>query len=556
MGGSFSGWGAWILGGLAVIAVAIAGFFLLRPPAPPEVPPQSVVPAPDPEPSPEPAPQPDAAPEPSPEPEPAPETEPAPEPAPETEPDAAPEPATETEPAPEAQPAPETEPEPDAAPEPASQPEAEAPPPLAPDFDIVRIRPDGGALVAGRAEPGARISVLVEGEEMVETLADRGANFVAMFSLPPSGNDRVMRLEATLDDGERLVSTRSVIIEGVAMPEVVAEAAPAPQPAPAPTPERAPETAPEPEAAPAPVPEAAPQPSAGPDPAPAPEGPVASSPEPEPAPTPTTEPEPAPAPSPAPEPAPTPATEPAPAPQTPAAPQAPAAPQVAEVAPGGATGVETAADAQPGEAPPALPPGPVVATEAPPAPQPAPEPAAPRVLLAGPEGITVLQDPGPAPPLSIDTISYDATGEVALAGRGAGEETVRIYLDNAPVRSARVGPDGQWRVPLPGVDTGVYTLRVDSIAPDGAVTSRVETPFKREEPEVLEAAGKQAAEAVASGRKLAAVTIQPGHTLWAIAEDRYGEGIQYVRIFRANRDLIRDPDWIYPGQVFTLPDAD
>jgi nucleoid-associated protein YgaU len=124
------------------------------------------------------------------------------------------------------------------------------------------------------------------------------------------------------------------------------------------------------------------------------------------------------------------------------------------------------------------------------------------------------------------------------------------------VRSARVGPDGQWRVPLPGVDTGVYTLRVDSIAPDGAVSSRVETPFKREEPDVLAAAEQQAAEAVAVGRMISAVTIQPGHTLWAIAEDRYGEGVQYVRIFSANRDQIRDPDLIYPGQVFTLPDAD
>ena len=185
----------------------------------------------------------------------------------------------------------------------------------------------------------------------------------------------------------------------------------------------------------------------------------------------------------------------------------------------------------------------------------APEPAAPRVLLAGPEGITVLQDPGPAPPLSIDTISYDETGEVALAGRGTGDQTVQVYLDNAPVRTAKIDAEGRWRVPLPGVDTGVYTLRIDSIAPDGAVSSRVETPFKREEPEVLAAAEETAAKAVAAGRTISAITIQPGHTLWAIAEDRYGEGLQYVRIFRANRALIRDPDLIYPGQVFTLPDG-
>jgi len=40
----------------------------------------------------------------------------------------------------------------------------------------------------------------------------------------------------------------------------------------------------------------------------------------------------------------------------------------------------------------------------------------------------------------------------------------------------------------------------------------------------------------------------------AISREHYGEGILYVRVFEANRDRIRDPDLIYPGQVFALPD--
>ncbi|MCP4820208.1 MAG: LysM peptidoglycan-binding domain-containing protein [Shimia sp.] len=50
------------------------------------------------------------------------------------------------------------------------------------------------------------------------------------------------------------------------------------------------------------------------------------------------------------------------------------------------------------------------------------------------------------------------------------------------------------------------------------------------------------------------VTVQPGSTLWAIARDRYGEGTMYVQVFEANKDKIRDPDLIYPGQVFTIPE--
>ncbi len=50
------------------------------------------------------------------------------------------------------------------------------------------------------------------------------------------------------------------------------------------------------------------------------------------------------------------------------------------------------------------------------------------------------------------------------------------------------------------------------------------------------------------------VTVQPGYTLWGIAKRNFGHGILYVQVFEANRDKIRNPDLIYPGQVFTIPD--
>jgi nucleoid-associated protein YgaU len=101
---------------------------------------------------------------------------------------------------------------------------------------------------------------------------------------------------------------------------------------------------------------------------------------------------------------------------------------------------------------------------------------------------------------------------------------------------------------VPDITPGIYTLRVDEIDAAGRVSSRVETPFKREAIAVLEEASAQAE------GPITAVTVQRGDTLWAIARDRYGEGPLFVRVFEANRDAIRDPDLIYPGQVFDLPD--
>ena len=49
------------------------------------------------------------------------------------------------------------------------------------------------------------------------------------------------------------------------------------------------------------------------------------------------------------------------------------------------------------------------------------------------------------------------------------------------------------------------------------------------------------------------ITVQPGFTLWGIARENFGDGVLYVQVFEANKDKIRNPDLIYPGQVFTIP---
>ncbi|NHQ73383.1 LysM peptidoglycan-binding domain-containing protein [Roseovarius gahaiensis] len=175
------------------------------------------------------------------------------------------------------------------------------------------------------------------------------------------------------------------------------------------------------------------------------------------------------------------------------------------------------------------------------------------VLLSDESGVRVLQPPAApeaAPDVmssvALDAITYSDEGEVVLSGRGSGDGFVRVYLDNQPVASSRIATDGGWRSDLPQVESGVYTLRVDEVDADGNVTSRVETPFKREDRSLVDAQEDAAPAA-------RAVTVQPGNTLWEISRNRYGEGPMYVRIFEANRDRIRDPDLIYPGQVFTVP---
>lgn len=180
-------------------------------------------------------------------------------------------------------------------------------------------------------------------------------------------------------------------------------------------------------------------------------------------------------------------------------------------------------------------------------------PPAPDLLVADADGVRMLPRAadGPLGPdqVTMDVIAYDAEGGVAVAGRAASGGVVRVYLDNAPLVDADVAGDGHWQVELPEVASGDHTLRIDHLTETGAVAARLETPFRREPPELLAALAPEGGDTPVSR-----MTVQPGNTLWGIARENYGAGMLYVKVFDANRTAIRDPDLIYPGQVFTLPE--
>ncbi len=399
----------------------------------------------------------------------------------------------------------------------APQPEVAVPAPevLRPTFDTFRHGRDGSAVVAGTAPGAAEVAVLVDGAEVARAAVDRSGRFAALFTLAPAPQARAMVLRAHQPDGSGIDSAASLVIAPMLAGSL---------PPPGPVPEAAvAAAAPEPAA---PPPEAAPAPAAAPSPtevaAAGPEAVVA-----------------APAPAIPAQPQPAPAAAPAPGPQN--------APPVAAVTP------DPAAPLAGPPAAPAVPAPPeVAAIPAPPSPRPdpAPAPVQPANLLVSDSGVSVLR-PTPDLAMVIDSISYSSAGAVQVAGKGGAGALVRLYLDNVAQFDTLADDFGAWAGTLPPVTPGIYTLRADQIDPAGKVLARSETPFLREAPEALAAVAARAETAGAAPAEV--VTVQPGYTLWGIARQTYGEGVLYVKVFEANRDQIRNPDLIYPGQVFALP---
>jgi nucleoid-associated protein YgaU len=162
----------------------------------------------------------------------------------------------------------------------------------------------------------------------------------------------------------------------------------------------------------------------------------------------------------------------------------------------------------------------------------------------------VLQRPEPASPtasvpdkgavLSMDAVEYDDQGRLLLSGRARPGARVQIYIGNEPVGTATANAAGGWSAVATRAATSRHTeLRLDQLAEDGHVVQRLTLPLARATPAQL-AAGQS-------------YIVQSGNSLWQIARRTYGNGVRYVIIYAANMGQIRDPERIYPGQIFKLP---
>ncbi|PBC18592.1 MULTISPECIES: LysM peptidoglycan-binding domain-containing protein [unclassified Mesorhizobium] len=236
----------------------------------------------------------------------------------------------------------------------------------------------------------------------------------------------------------------------------------------------------------------------------------------------------------------------------------------------------------------------------------APAPAAPAPAVAGAAPAT----PPAAvaePKIVVEAVEIDGN-KIFVAGLADPGRKVRAYANDILLGDALTSPDGHFLVEATrDIPVGSYTIHVDGLDADGVkVVARAAVPFEREPGEAVAAvapagtkpadakpaetkpAASAAAEAPAAPAPAApaapaaeapavvaattppsdvpeavapklehadgAVIIRRNDTLWRISRRVYGHGVRYSTIYLANQDQIRDPDHIWPGQVFKVPE--
>lgn len=138
--------------------------------------------------------------------------------------------------------------------------------------------------------------------------------------------------------------------------------------------------------------------------------------------------------------------------------------------------------------------------------------------------------------LTIGSVDY-ADNRLSASGKAPAGARLRIYLDGTALGDVTADTAGQWRLPPhpAHLAAGQHKVRADELRADGKVEARVEVAF------------------TSGGEARLSVTVVEGNSLWRIARSHYGKGAAYTLIYQANKAHIRDPNLIYPGQVFTLP---
>ncbi|WP_421982542.1 LysM peptidoglycan-binding domain-containing protein [Roseibium sp.] len=172
---------------------------------------------------------------------------------------------------------------------------------------------------------------------------------------------------------------------------------------------------------------------------------------------------------------------------------------------------------------------------------------------------------GKEPSVTVEAVESEPD-KVYVAGTGKPGSSVRVYVGEEYQGEAKVNSSGRWLVQgTKNVPEGNVEVRADLIAQDGdGVDARAAVTFEKEQDKqivltkvVATGSGSgQGSQGADVQKSLPVVIIRKGDNLWRISRRLYGDGVRYTTIYQANQDQIRDPDLIYPGQVFLTPEGD
>jgi nucleoid-associated protein YgaU len=189
--------------------------------------------------------------------------------------------------------------------------------------------------------------------------------------------------------------------------------------------------------------------------------------------------------------------------------------------------------------------------------------------------------------LAVEAVETEPGGKLHVRGHALPGASVRLSLNDSFLASGTAAADGRFSFTVDGgVKPGNYHVRLDEVAsntvrshadvalnvaeksavtgsvPEQAASSERNGSSPSPQPNIASATAAASTDAASPDKGspssvvvpgIATTTVSRGDSLWRISRVSYGAGTRYAVIYKANRKLIRNPNLIYPGQIFVVP---
>ena len=164
-----------------------------------------------------------------------------------------------------------------------------------------------------------------------------------------------------------------------------------------------------------------------------------------------------------------------------------------------------------------------------------------RVFRSDVENIDILNLEKLNDAITLDFLSYSPPGLIIMSGRTISNTEIEILKSSEVLGKTKSNENGVWKFIINKNDANEEISIKTTISGETLILTYDEAEIKKR--------FKNTNFEFYDDR----IIVQKGNSLWRIARKTLGGGIFYTEIYKNNLAKIKNPNLIYPGQVFNIP---
>ena len=161
-----------------------------------------------------------------------------------------------------------------------------------------------------------------------------------------------------------------------------------------------------------------------------------------------------------------------------------------------------------------------------------------KIRDKGEVGIEILNNNQEVRGLALDSSEHFDNEKLRLKGRSIPNAEIQIFISKKLIGKSIADAQGNWEFSINEIVFENYDLEIKSSFENNILSLKTE---------ILN--GKIDSKLFYEKE----IIVENGNSLWRIARKTLGGGILYAEIYKNNKKIINDPDLIFPGQVFKIP---